>query len=204
MRPSRASKLADGYHELASGKIATVVTYLEMTARPTSRPLAERSDLELGSMRAASLDEYRDLFRRVGTPWLWSSRLVMSAAALGAILGDPEVEAFALRQQGRSIGLLELDRRQGPHVELAFFGLVPDAVGSGAGRWLMERALDLAFTTEVTRLWVHTCTLDHPAALPFYIRTGFRPYKRAIEIADDPRLTGRLPRDAAAWLPLIE
>ena len=204
MRAASTSQLTDGYHELASGKIATVVTYLEMTERPAPRQPVERPDLELRSMRDASLDEYRDLFRRVGTPWLWSSRLVMSAAALGAVLRDPGVVIHALRREGQPIGLLELDRRQDPEIELAFFGLVSEAVGSGAGRWLMQRALDLAFAAAPSRFWVHTCTLDHPAALPFYIRTGFRPYKRAIEIADDPRLTGRLPREAAAWLPLIE
>ena len=203
MSPFGTGRLDDGYHELAAGKIATVVTYLEMTDRPAARRQAARTDLELVPLRGMPVEDYRTLFEAVGGPWLWSSRLVMAAATLRAILDDPRIVAWALRREGRPIGLLELDHRRQPEVELAYFGLVPDAVGSGAGRWLMEQAIDQAFAAACSRFWVHTCTLDHPAALPFYIRTGFRPYKRAIEVADDPRLTGRLPRDAAPSHPLI-
>jgi hypothetical protein len=76
-------------------------------------------------------------------------------------------------------------------------------VGTGAGRWLMTQAIELASRHAPRRLWVHTCTLDDPAALPFYVRSGFRAYKRAVEVADDPRLLGLLPESAASWLPLI-
>ena len=67
----------------------------------------------------------------------------------------------------------------------------------------MNEALELAFLRPIERLFVHTCSLDHPAALPFYVRSGFAPYKRAIEVADDPRLTGRLPRGAAPQVPFL-
>ena len=89
-------------------------------------------------------------------------------------------------------------------MELAYFGVVPEAVGTGAGRWLMDRAVELAFAKRPRRFWVHTCTLDHPAALGFYLRSGFQPYGRAVEIADDPRLAGALPRAAAPSIPLID
>jgi hypothetical protein len=51
---------------------------------------------------------------------------------------------------------------------------------------------------------VHTCTLDHPNALGFYLRSGFTPYARSVEIADDPRLHGVLPRSAAPHVPVME
>ena len=71
-------------------------------------------------------------------------------------------------------GLLELDRREPPDIELAYFGVTPELTGQGAGRWLMHQAMTLAWRHRPRRFWVHTCTLDHPGALPFYIRSGFR------------------------------
>jgi GNAT superfamily N-acetyltransferase len=194
----------NGYHDVPPGKLAAVVTYLEMTAPPERPPSPERPDLDLAPLPRHNLDGYRDLYRHVGADWLWFSRLLMPDEELRAILEDPAVEAYALRRDGRPIGLLELDGRQPGEVELAFFGLVPEAVGTGAGRWLMDRAVELAFAKRPRRFWVHTCTLDHPAALTFYIRSGFRPYGRAVEIADDPRLAGALPRDAAPSIPLVD
>ena len=146
---------------------------------------------------------YRDLYRRVGTDWLWFSRLVMPDAEVQATIADPLVEVYALTVDGRDEGLVELDRRQPPDIELAYFGLTPDMVGRGAGRWLIGQAIERAWAYGPRRFWVHTCSLDHPRALAFYQRAGFRAYRRAVEVADDPRLLGLAPRDSAAWLPLI-
>jgi GNAT superfamily N-acetyltransferase len=87
---------------------------------------------------------------------------------------------------------------------LAYFGVTSKLLGSGAGRWLMDRALELAWSRPVERIWVHTCTFDHPAALSFYQRAGFRPFRRQIEIADDPRLDGTAPCHVAKHVPIIE
>jgi ribosomal protein S18 acetylase RimI-like enzyme len=114
------------------------------------------------------------------------------------------VEALALGRGGEDVGLLELDFRTPGECELAFLGLLPEAIGRGAGRLLVETAIERAFARPIRRLWVHTCTFDHPRALGFYRRAGFEPYRRAIEVADDPRLSGRLPRSAAPHVPLIE
>lgn len=196
--------LRDGYHDVPAGKLATVVTYLEMTEPPPARPLPDPPGVGLRRVERPEPGWYRDLFRRVGSDWLWFSRLVLPEPELLAVIHDPRVEVHALTVDGRDEGLLELDRREPPDVELAFFGLTPAVIGRGAGRWLMARALELAWRDRPRRFWVHTCTLDHPAALGFYLRSGFRAYKRAIEIEDDPRLTGLLPRHAAPWLPLVE
>ena len=84
-----------------------------------------------------------------------------------------------------------------------FFGVTAKLVGSGAGRWLMNRALEIAWSRPVTRVWLHTCTFDHPAALAFYQRSGFRPFRRQVEVVDDPRLDGTVPRDVAKHVPII-
>ena len=98
----------------------------------------------------------------------------------------------------------ELDFREPGQCELAFFGVSEKLIGGGAGRWLMNRALELAWSHQVIRVWLHTCTMDHPSALAFYRRSGFRPFRRQIEIADDPRLDGTAPRSAARHVPIIE
>ena len=194
----------NGYYDLPPGKIASLVTYLEMTEPPAPRPSPDRPDLALRRVERPDLEWYRALFRRIGTDWLWFGRLVMPDDEVRAIIGHQGVEVYALTRHGRDEGLLELDRREGPDIELAYFGITPELTGQGAGRWLMHRALELAWRRRPRRFWVHTCTLDHPGALAFYIRSGFSPYRRAVEIADDPRLLGLAPRDSARWLPLIE
>ena len=87
--------------------------------------------------------------------------------------------------------------------EIAFIGLVPELAGQGHGRWLLTEALHLAWREGIARVHVHTCTLDHPAALAAYCRAGFEAIGRAVETFPDPRLTGLLPRDCAPQIPLI-
>lgn len=184
-------------------QIATIVTHLEMRERPRPAPIAA-VPFRLVPWKRPSLDAYRTLFRRVGEPWLWFSRLVMADAALAAIIHDPQLAIYAVTDRtGIEVGLLELDFRHAPDCELSFFGLVPDLTGKGVGRWLMAQAKALAWRKDVTRLWVHTCTLDSPSALGFYIRSGFIPYAREVETFDDPRLLGYLPREAAPHIPLL-
>ncbi|WP_439468786.1 GNAT family N-acetyltransferase [Blastomonas fulva] len=188
---------------VAPGKLATIVTHFEMRARPRPRPL-KPVPLRLKRWQAPSADKYRMLYRRVGEPWLWFSRLLLSDDALTAIVHHPAVEIFAvLDPQGIEVGLLELDFRQSGACEIAFFGLIPQLTGQGFGGWLMAQALTLAWRTGVERVWVHTCTLDDPRAPGFYIAQGFVPIAREIEVTDDPRLTGLIPREAAPHVPLI-
>ncbi len=182
--------------DVPAGHIAAVVTDLEMTAPPADPGPAA----ELVRWHRPDLDAYRALFREVGEEWLWFSRLSLADDALAAILRDPQVELYA-GPAGESI--VELDFREEGACEIAFFGLVPSMTGRGEGRMLMSAALALAWREGVGRVWLHTCTLDHPAALPFYLSCGFRAMRRRIEIEPDPRLDGRIPPQAAAHHPVI-
>ncbi|QDX26333.1 GNAT family N-acetyltransferase [Sphingomonas suaedae] len=186
------------------GEIATIVTSLEMRERPKPRPMPD-SPLRLVRWEAPAPAKYRALFERVGAPWLWFSRLVMEEARLVSIIHDPAVEIYAVADpRGIEVGLLELDLREAGQCALSYFGLVPELTGQGHGRWLMAQALTRAWRKDVRRVWVHTCTLDHPKALGFYRASGLVPYTRAIETFPDPRITGHLPRTAAPHIPLIE
>jgi GNAT superfamily N-acetyltransferase len=192
------------YTAIEPGQIATIVTALEMKQRPALRPLPA-SELQLVRWTAPSPEKYRALYRRVGEPWLWFSRLQMDDAALSAIIHDDDVKIWAVTDRsGIEIGILELDFRKSGQCEIGFFGLVPELNGKGHGRWLMAIALQSAWGHKgVKRVWVHTCTLDAPGALGFYRKSGFTPYQRQVETFPDPRLTGLLPRDAAPHVPLI-
>lgn len=193
----------DGYTDLPAGKLANIVTYLEMRRPPPERRGPPRPDLAL-VRTDTRLDAYRALFRRIGAPWLWMGRLALSDAALDATLRDPRLVSRTLLRAGEPIGLVELFF-EGDEAEIAYCGVVPEAIGTGAGRHLMDAAIAQAFARPIRRLTVHTCTFDHPGAVAFYQRSGFVPYKRAIEIHDDPRLAGMLPREtrADAW-PVID
>jgi GNAT superfamily N-acetyltransferase len=192
------------YSDVAAGQIAAVVTSLEMLARPSPRPTPANPLLTLRHVERPGLDWFRALFRSVGEDWLWFSRLAMSDAALAAIIHDRDIEVHVLMSGSDEAGLLELDFRHTDECEVSFFGLTPRFIGAGAGRWLMNQALERAWSRPLRRLWIHTCTFDHPSALAFYMRTGFRPYRRQIEIVQDPRLTGLAPRTAAPHVPVIE
>ncbi|HTU81764.1 MAG TPA: GNAT family N-acetyltransferase [Candidatus Acidoferrales bacterium] len=197
--------LPDGYFDLPAGKLANVVTCLQMLHRPPTRAGRVPDDgTTIVRVERPPLPWYRELFREVGGPYLWSSRLALDDAHLSAIVDDAGVEIWVPRfSDGGDAGLLELDFREHGQCELRFFGLVKRAIGRGIGRRLMERAIERAWARPIERFWVHTCTLDDPKAVAFYRRSGFEPYLRQIEIYDDPRLVGLLPPDVAPDVPVL-
>ena len=154
---------------VADDVLATIVTTLEMPRKPPLRPMPT-SRLRLLRWEQPTLEGYRALFARVGSRWLWFSRLAMDDAALAAILADPGIAVHAVVDPaGIEVGMLELDLRRAGACEISYFGLIPELAGQGHGRWLMAEACARAWAKGVTRVWLHTCTLDHPSALGFYL-----------------------------------
>jgi len=186
--------------DIPNGHVGAVVTFLEMTARPPLRPLPA-SPLRLERWKTPDPAKYRTLFRRVGAPWLWFSRLLMDDARLAAEIA--EVHAVTDRN-GIEVGILELDFRTPGECLIRFLGLVPELAGKGHGAWLFAQTLALAWRPGVTRVHVNTCSLDHPAALPSYLKAGFRAFRRAFESFPDPRLAGLLPPETAPQIPQIQ
>jgi GNAT superfamily N-acetyltransferase len=144
--------------------------------------------------------KYRILFERVGKPWLWYSRLALNDADLRQAMG--EVHAVEDRG-GIEVGLVELDLRTRGVALIRFLGLVPELAGRGHGRWLVAQALALAWRRGIHKVELFTSTLDHPAAMPAYLRAGFVATGRSFESFPDPRTAGLLPADCAAHVPLI-
>ena len=195
---------ADGFMAVPPGKVATIVTSLEMTAPPQpALAVSPPTGARLTRVERPGLDWYRHLFRKVGEEWLWFSRLRHSDEALAAIIPETAVSVLVVHVDSAEAGILELDFRSAGECEIAFFGITPAFIGRGVGGYMMREAIARAWAAPINRLWVHTCTLDHPAALQFYRHMGFRAYAQQVEIADDPRVLGELPPTMGRHVPMF-
>lgn len=151
-------------------------TYLELTARNGSGPAAPgRLRLERLSRCPPAL--YRRLYEQVGGAYHWVDRLGWTDDGIRAHLAQAPVSIWLLRGSRSIAGYFELQRHDDGSTEIAYIGLMPAFVGRGVGRLLIQHAIDQAWATGAARVWLHTCTLDHPAALPTYLKLGFRPFR---------------------------
>lgn len=167
--------------------IETVVTFLEMTSRPTQHVPAP-ANMKLALMR---LDDppahfYRYLYDMVGREYVWIDRKVLSDEALVATITAPGVDVFVAYAGGVPAGFFELDGSRKNEVWLRYFGLMREYHGRGLGKWLLAEALAQAWSGGPDRVRVETCTLDGPRALPLYQRMGFVPYERQRKVMELP------------------
>lgn len=154
--------------------VEVTTTYLEMRTRPTAPLGPPPPGVQVVRAVRPSVRFYRYLYDGVGLPWAWYDRRRMAAGELAAILADDAVEVHVLWRDGVPAGYTELDRRAAGQVELAYFGLLPEAIGQKLGPWLLAWSIHEAWRRPgVERAWVHTCTLDHPSALRTYLAAGF-------------------------------
>lgn len=195
----------DTARDVPKGKLAVTITSLEMMAPPAvglqPAPLEDACVLHAPAPTVAF---YRFLYNSVGEPWLWGDRRRLSDEQLMAIIGDPRVEIHVLYLANQPAGYAELDTRRDGEVELAYFGLLPEFTGRKLGPWLLRFAIHKAWEKEPDRLWLHTCSLDHPAALDMYRAAGFRAFKTEQVLSDDPRSLGLIPAHAAPHIPLTD
>lgn len=129
---------------------------------------------------------YRFLYNGVGRDWFWWERESISDGDLQSIIQDPEVKIFVLYVHGVPAGYCELDCRQRGAVEVAYFGLMADFIGRGFGKYFLRWTIDQAWSYHPDRVWVHTCSEDHTAALPNYQKAGFVVYAQETVEIDDP------------------
>lgn len=151
-------------------------TYLEMRS-PDDLAAADTGerDLRLEPLAWCPASFYRYLYTEVGRAYRWHDRAHWSDPQIRTHLARDEVTVWLLTRGGAPAGYFELERHDADNsVEIAYFGLLPEAIGRGLGRWLLTEAVRKAWTLGPERVWVHTCTLDHPAALPNYLARGFR------------------------------
>jgi len=154
------------------------ITYLEMTSRDQVVPFARERRLDVRRARTPDPELNRSLYVGVGSDWSWHERLPWDRDRWMLWLDRPEVETWIGHLDGEPVGYFELESQPGGQVELAYFGLLPGFVGRGLGSELLDAAVTRAWEIANRRIWVHTCTLDHPRALPNYQARGFRVYDR--------------------------
>jgi GNAT superfamily N-acetyltransferase len=156
-------------------------TYLQMLAHTPQVVPPPRDGLAVVHARRPTVGYYRFLYDAVGRDYNWTSRTKLSDAELAALLHDPRMEVYVLMTDGVPAGFAELDRRVEGEIEIVQFGLMPEFIGQGLGRYFLRWTIDKAWGYGPRRLWLHTCSKDHPTALPNYLKGGFTIYKETIK-----------------------
>jgi GNAT superfamily N-acetyltransferase len=163
------------------GRTEVTRTYLEMTS--SSELVAARSEtpgVRVERVVRCPPSFFRYLYAEVGRNYLWTDRLPWTEEQVRARLADPDVSLYVLYVEGAPAGYFELERHDDGSCEIAYFGLLQEFLGRGLGKHLLTVATETAWGQRPTRVWLHTCTLDDPAALPNYVRRGFRPFKAEV------------------------
>ena len=156
-------------------------TYLEMRSADELVPAPPpRPEPHLERMGECPVPFFRYLYEEVGRAYQWTDRLGWSDETVRAYLANPGVSVWLLSWEKAPAGYFELRQHEDSSVEIAYFGLLPDFIGRGWGKHLLTRAVQSAWQLGTDRVWLHTCTLDHPAALPNYLKRGFRPVRKEV------------------------
>jgi GNAT superfamily N-acetyltransferase len=158
--------------------VDVTVFYLEMLSPSRRAVPAPRDGLSVRHVPMPTVENYRSLYNAVGSDFHWLSRRKLSDEQLAAVIQHPLNELHVLHVAGTPAGFAELDRRQPGEIELVQFGLTRAFIGQGLGKWFLQWTLDQAWSYQPRRFWLHTCTLDHPAALPNYLKAGFVQFKQ--------------------------
>jgi GNAT superfamily N-acetyltransferase len=151
-------------------------TYLQMFAH-TPRVAPPMAGVSVIHAKKPTVAFYRFLYNTVGKDYHWHSRGNRPDGELAALVQSPLNEVHVLHVNGTPAGFAELDRRSEGEIELIQFGLMPEFIGQGLGKFFLQWTIDKAWSYHPKRFWLHTCTLDHPAALPNYLKAGFTIYK---------------------------
>jgi GNAT superfamily N-acetyltransferase len=154
-----------------------IIQYLEMFQPPAGEPRSAPAGSSVLRVERPQLDFYRFLYAGVGAEWHWTDRLVMADDTLQALITAPGVEIHVLYWNGAPAGYVEFELDTPGEAKIAYFGLLPFAIGHGLGGFFLDWAVRYAFQTGAHRLWLHTCNLDHPGALPNYLKAGFCAYQ---------------------------
>lgn len=160
-------------------RILRVLThYMEMKNPPPNIFEENKKDCLIMKLEEPTIAFYRFLYKEVGQDITWVNRLVMEEEELYSIISDPKLEIYVLYYQGSPAGYAELDLKTPSQIELTYFGLMPRYRSKGLGTYLLNWTIKKAWSYNPTRFWLHTCELDHEAALPLYQKAGFNIYDK--------------------------
>jgi ribosomal protein S18 acetylase RimI-like enzyme len=161
-----------------STTIEVTRTYLEMRSpEELQRALSDDPLIRIEEQRDCSVVFFRYLYAEVGRGYHWIDRLPWTDEQIGAYLQEPEISLWLMTYDDDPAGYFELRKCEDGSTEIAYFGLLPGFLGRGLGKHLLTCATEQAWAMGAERVWLHTCTLDDPAALPNYLKRGFRAFK---------------------------
>jgi len=153
-------------------------TYLEMCSAADLRSARSGDPLiQIAREPDCSGDLFRLLYAEVGRDYHWVDRLSWTDEQIRKHLNLAENSFWLMRYGGELAGYFELRKCEDGSTEIAYFGLLPAFIGRGLGKHLLTCAVEQAWAGGAQRVWLHTCTLDNPAALPNYLQRGFKPFK---------------------------
>lgn len=148
-----------------------------MREPPTNAPAVPPVPARIERVKDCSISFFRYLYAEVGRAYHWWERLAWSDEQIRRYVAQPGLTFWVMYCDGVPAGYFELKKAEDRSVELAYFGLLPEFIGKGLGRYLLEVAIQKGWEAGPTRMWLHTCTLDHPSALGNYKKRGFQPYR---------------------------
>jgi ribosomal protein S18 acetylase RimI-like enzyme len=160
-------------------------TYLEMlTPGDLKEPPIPSRPPRVERVGECPVSFFRYLYAEVGRAFHWRDRLSWTDEAVRRHLATPGISLWLLTWEAAPAGYFELKRHDDASMEIAYFGLLPEYFGRGWGRFLLSEAVRRAWSFAPSKVWLHTCTLDHPAALPNYLQRGFRPVREEVYLTD--------------------
>jgi len=162
----------------ATQTIEVTRTYLEMRDPSELNPaLNDDPRIRIEQILDCSISLFRHLYVEVGRNYHWVDRLPWTDEQIRAYLDQPEISLWLLTLDDATAGYFELRRCEDGATEIAYFGLLPEFIGRGLGKHLLTCATQQAWADGANRVWLHTCTLDDKAAIPNYLKRGFRAFK---------------------------
>ena len=153
--------------------VSVKTIYLEMLSPPEQVVPPPVESVEVVWVEKPKIEFYRNLYDSVGRDWHWLDRKQLADDELSDIIHDERVEMHVLYVDGEPAGFGELDLRTEDQVQLMYFGLVPKFIGQGLGKYFLNWVTREAWSKAPKRVWLHTCEMDHKAALPNYRKAGF-------------------------------
>lgn len=165
--------------------VEVVRTYLELRSPEQLRvaPVTDPS-VRFVLREPIAVAHYRRLYRAVGDRWYWHDRNAWPDEQLAAHLSAPNVSVWECLAGEETAGFFELAKHDDGAVEIAYFGLVERFIGRGLGKAMLTRAAEQAWAFGASRVWLHTCTLDSPRALPNYLARGFEETRKGLHLVE--------------------
>ena len=180
--------------------IKSQVTYLEMITNPKLQPV-DLGDFILKRNLHPTVDEYIDIYKAVGRDYIWNYRPGQSKETIQKIIQSSNTWLYFVYQKEQVVGLAELDASNPQDIELVHFGLIPEFHNQGIGKKFLNNIIQVTWSNNIKRMWLSTCGMDHPQAISFYEKSGFKIIKTKFSEFKDYRFSDFYSLSDAPQIP---